>query len=59
MNGQIPMYIRIYLLMSESPAHGSVGTINGPKWVQHTLAGDLFHLMIEKKYYRFYWGEVL
>ena len=23
--------------MSESPAHGSVGALNRPKWVQHVL----------------------
>ena len=33
--------------MSESPVNGSVGALNGPQWVQHTLAGDIFHLMFE------------
>ena len=45
--------------MSEFPAHVSIGALNAPKWVQHTLAGDLFHLLLEKYSYRFYWGEVI
>ena len=45
--------------MSEFPAHGSIGELNGPKWVLHTLTGDLFHLLLENVSYRFYWGEVL